>query len=67
MQKGIRFKVDSKQERIQKSVDAKGRIKHDVKHWIEVTNVGDEAAESVTFEGRARKGCFGSLLMRLDR
>ncbi|BAQ29399.1 hypothetical protein BBM1340_10135 [Bifidobacterium breve MCC 1340] len=56
MQKGIRFKVDSKQERIQKSVDAKGRIKHDVKHWIEVTNVGDEAAESVTFEGRAEEG-----------
>lgn len=53
---GIQFKVDSQEERIQKSVDARGRIKYETKRWLEVTNVGDTTAESVMFEARAEEG-----------
>lgn len=53
---GVRFRVDSKSERRQKEIDRRGKIKYETKYWLEVTNIGDEAAESVTFEGQALSG-----------
>ena len=53
---GVRFRVDSKEERHEKEIDKRGKIKYETKHWFEVTNIGDEAAESVTFEGQASSG-----------
>ena len=57
---GVRFRVESKSERHVKQIDKRGNIKYETKHWFEVTNTGDVAAESVTFEGQAASG-----LMRL--
>lgn len=57
---GVRFRVESKSERHVKQIDKRGNIKYETKHWFEVTNTGDLAAESVTFEGQAASG-----LMRL--
>jgi len=53
---GVRFRVDSKSERHEKEIDKRGKIKYTTNYWLEVTNIGDEAAESVTFEGHASSG-----------
>ena len=53
---GVQFQVDSKSERCQKGIDKRGNIKYETKHWFEVTNAGDTAAESVTFEAQASSG-----------
>ena len=53
---GVRFRVESKSERHEKEIDKRGKIKYETKHWFEVTNTGDRAAESVTFEGQAASG-----------
>jgi len=53
---GVRFRVDSKSERREKEIDKRGKIRYQTKHWFEVTNIGDESAESVTFEGQASSG-----------
>ena len=57
---GVRFRVASNSERLQTGIDKSGRAKYETKRWYEVTNTGDLAAESVTFEGQAASG-----LMRL--
>lgn len=57
---GVRFRVDSKSERIQKSIDKQGKVQYDTKRWYEVTNIGDSPAEYVTFNPQAASG-----LMRL--
>lgn len=57
---GVRFRVASKSERLQTGIDKSGKVKYKTKRWYEVTNTGDLAAESVTFEGQATSG-----LMRL--
>ncbi|MDK7083166.1 DUF4062 domain-containing protein [Pseudoglutamicibacter cumminsii] len=53
---GVRFRVDSKSEQHQKETDKRGRIKYKTNRWLEVTNIGDEAAESVKFEADASSG-----------
>ncbi|MBM7795794.1 DUF4062 domain-containing protein [Pseudoglutamicibacter cumminsii] len=53
---GVRFRVDSKSEQHQKEIDKRGRIKYTTEYWLEVTNIGDEAAESVKFEADASSG-----------
>ena len=57
---GVRFRVVSNSERLQTGIDKSGKAKYETKRWYEVTNTGDLAAESVTFEGQATSG-----LMRL--
>lgn len=57
---GVRFRVASHSERLQTGIDKSGKVKYKTKRWYEVTNTGDLAAESVTFEGQATSG-----LMRL--
>lgn len=57
---GVRFRVASNSERLQTGIDKSGKTKYETKRWYEVTNTGDLAAESVTFEGQATSG-----LMRL--
>ena len=57
---GVRFRVASNSERSQTGIDKSGKMKYETKRWYEVTNTGDLAAESVTFEGQATSG-----LMRL--
>lgn len=57
---GVRFRVLSNSERLQKGIDKSGKVKYETRRWYEVTNTGDSAAESVTFEGQATSG-----LMRL--
>ncbi|MEZ2122376.1 hypothetical protein [Corynebacterium sp. CCM 9203] len=49
----VRFRVASKSERLQTGIDKSGKVKYETKRWYEVTNTGDLAAESVTFEGQA--------------
>ncbi|WP_062019923.1 hypothetical protein [Brevibacterium ravenspurgense] len=53
---GVRFRVDSKREQHEKEIDKRGKIKYKTKYWLEVTNIGDEAAESVKFEGDSSSG-----------
>lgn len=53
---GVRFRVDSKRERYEKEVDKQGKVKYKTRHWLEVTNIGDEAAKSVTFKGQTSSG-----------
>lgn len=53
---GVRFHVASKSETRQKEIDKRGKVKYETKRWYEVTNIGDLAAESVTFEGKANSG-----------
>lgn len=53
---GVRFRIDSKSERHEEEIDKRGKIKYTTNHWLGVTNIGDEAAESVTFEGDASSG-----------
>ncbi|MDK8507656.1 MAG: DUF4062 domain-containing protein [Corynebacterium amycolatum] len=57
---GVRFRVGSNSKRLQTGIDKSGKAKYETKRWYEVTNTGDLAAESVTFEGQATSG-----LMRL--
>lgn len=58
---GVRFRVNSKREQLPKGLDKNGKMKYETKRWCEVTNTGDLAAHSVTFEGQAAYG-----LMRLN-
>lgn len=53
---GVKFRVDSRKERLQKGLDKNGNMKYETKRWCEITNIGDHAAESVTFEGQAASG-----------
>ncbi|MCZ9293111.1 MULTISPECIES: DUF4062 domain-containing protein [Actinomycetes] len=53
---GVRFRVASNSERLQTGIDKSGKAKYETKRWYEVTNTGDLAAESVTFEGQAASG-----------
>lgn len=57
---GVRFRVASNSERLHTGIDKSGKARYETKHWYEVTNTGDLAAKSVTFEGQAASG-----LMRL--
>lgn len=53
---GVKFRVDSRRERLPKGFDKNGKMKYETKRWCEVTNTGDLAAESVTFESQAASG-----------
>lgn len=53
---GVKFRVDSRKERLQKGLDKNGNMKYETKRWCEITNIGDRAAESVTFESQAASG-----------
>ena len=53
---GVRFHVASKSETRQKEIDKRGKVKYETKRWYEVTNSGDLAAESVTFDWKANSG-----------
>lgn len=57
---GVRFRVASNSEQLQIGIDKSGQVRYKTKRWYEVTNTGDLAAESVTFEVQATSG-----LMRL--
>lgn len=57
---GVRFRVASNSEQLQIGIDKSGQVRYETKRWYEVTNTGDLAAESVTFEVQATSG-----LMRL--
>lgn len=48
--RGVRFSAQPKQEREVKSFDNKGKPRYSNRHWIEVTNSGDEDATDVVFE-----------------
>ena len=48
--RGVRFSAQPKQEREVKSFDNKGKLRYSNRHWIEVTNSGDEDATDVVFE-----------------
>ena len=47
---GVRFLVQPKQEREIRDYDKKGKPRYSTRHWIEITNSGDEDAEGVVFE-----------------
>lgn len=53
---GVKFRVDSRKESLQKGLDKNGNMKYQTKRWCEITNIGDRAAESVTFECQAASG-----------
>lgn len=53
---GVKFHVDSRKESLQKGLDKNGNMKYQTKRWCEITNIGDRAAESVTFECQAASG-----------
>ena len=57
---GVRLRVASNSEQLQIGIDKSGQVRYEIKRWYEVTNTGDLAAESVTFEVQATSG-----LMRL--
>ncbi|MGB3373926.1 MAG: DUF4062 domain-containing protein [Microbacterium sp.] len=48
--RGIRFTAQPMQEREIRSYDNKGKPRYSNRHWIEVTNSGDEDATDVLFE-----------------
>ncbi len=48
--RGVRFQAQPRQERELKDTDAKGKARYRTRHWVEVTNVGDEDAQEVTFK-----------------
>lgn len=47
---GVQFQVQPQQEREVKDYDKRGKPRYKTRHWIEVTNTGDEDAHEVTFE-----------------
>lgn len=53
---GVRFRINSKSEQQPKGLDKRGKMRYTTKRWCEVTNIGDLAAESVSFEGQASSG-----------
>lgn len=48
--RGVKFQVQPRQERELKDTDAKGKARYRTRRWVEVTNVGDEDAQEVTFK-----------------
>ncbi len=48
--RGVRFSAQPQQEREVKSFDNKGRPQYSTRHWINITNSGDEDATDVVFE-----------------
>lgn len=48
--RGVRFSAQARRERELKSYDKKGNPRYSNRHWIEVTNSGDEDATDVVFE-----------------
>lgn len=48
--RGVRFLVQPQQEREIRDYDKKGKPRYSTRHWIEITNTGDEDAEEVVFE-----------------
>lgn len=47
---GVDFTVQPNEEREVKDYDKKGKPRYTTRHWVDVTNTGDEDAEDVTFE-----------------
>lgn len=47
---GVRFHVQPQQEREIWDYDKKGKPRYKTRHWIEVTNTGDQDAHDVTFD-----------------
>ena len=48
--RGVRISAQPQQEREVKSFDNKGKPRYSNRHWIEITNAGDEDATDVLFE-----------------
>lgn len=48
--RGVQLTAQPQQEREVKSFDNKGKPRYSNRHWIEITNTGDEDAHEVTFE-----------------
>lgn len=48
--RGVQLSAQPRQERELKSYDKKGNPRYSSRHWIEVTNSGDEDAADVSFE-----------------
>lgn len=47
--RGVSFSVQPKQEREIREYDKKGKPRYTTRHWVEITNTGDQDAEQVTF------------------
>lgn len=47
---GVRFTAQPQQERELKSYDNKGKPRYSTRHWIDITNTGEEDATDVRFE-----------------
>lgn len=47
---GVRFSAQPHEEREIKDYDKKGKPRYTTRHWIEITNSGDQDATDVTFE-----------------
>lgn len=50
VKRGVRFAVQPQQEREIRSYDSKGKPRYSNRHWIEITNSGDDDAGDVVFE-----------------
>jgi len=46
----VRFSVQPQQEREIRDYDKKGKPRYSTRHWIEITNAGDQDAEEVVIE-----------------
>lgn len=60
---GVKFQVQPQQEREIKDYDKKGKPRYKTRHWIDVTNTGDEDAQEVTFEAA---GEYSSMFVLSD-
>ncbi|KJL36420.1 hypothetical protein RR49_01756 [Microbacterium ginsengisoli] len=47
---GVRFAAQPQQERELTSYDSKGKPRYSTRHWIDITNTGDQDATDVRFE-----------------
>lgn len=48
--RGVKFQAQPRQERELKDTDTKGKARYRTRRWVEVTNLGDEDAQEVTFK-----------------
>ncbi|MEV3935602.1 DUF4062 domain-containing protein [Glycomyces sp. NPDC049804] len=55
---GVRFQVQPQQEREIRDYDKKGKPRYRTRHWIDVTNIGDEDAQEVTFDSSENSRMF---------
>ena len=56
--RGVKFQVQPRHERELKHTDAKGKAHYRTRRWVEVTNVGDEDAQEVTFKAASENAAL---------